>query len=600
MPTLFPGALDTNTELGGGFINASPVVNPFVNIDAAYRNNSNGAMFAVQARIGILGGSLVPTSIDWGLLGVGGTPNQGLQFNGGGAAAWPGLGANTGIFLNSGVNVPSFHRAAGLDYDLVAVGINDTLQNAYNGGNTIVTAGGDNLSIGGSESVIIDLSAAAANYVQINSLGGIHTGLTFGVTAALAAGSGMPTALITTTTLNAAANTSYGSLGTATRVENNINDGCYFYGYSSECTFHADGPAGPGTAAWSYDFLALNTTHVGAGNFNSVGLFVSTAHTYGIYMSSPMSSIGIHMGAVTDTGIEIGACDIDAINLAASSDCNLRMGAADTWDIYTDQSKVKFNFNSPAADTFYLDADAVANGRTTANGLMNFKWKAGNSAAVGVYQRVFNNAAGTKEGGTVYWSQIDTRNAASAPLTSGGIFNAFQTSCLSDAADAVDAEMYGYYISFSFENAGGGGSFNTGPIAAGVLVHMPESLAADGHYHNNDGNIDAPSERWAIKVGSGETSLRRTFMEGPTNLGKSVLRIHQADVDQAFATFDGTYNANPSLGNLATKNTGPTTVVGPGVTSWAWKGMARVHVEDDAATFGNADYWIPVYTYTGA
>jgi hypothetical protein len=594
MPTLFPAALDTNTELGGGFINAAPVVNPFVNIDAAYRNNSNDAMFAVQTRIGIYG-DLVPLSVDWGLLGHGGTPNKGVQFAAS-SNVYPGLQASAGVFHHLANNVPAWHRAGdvvGTYYDLVCVGVNYSLQDAYNGGPGITTSGavGD-LQIDGTENIIFALTTAAANRFGIDGTGIDHTSPTvqLDLQSAFAAGTG---ALYLSHSINSLpAVTDQGSVRVITEHASDLDDTTYFYGVSSQTL--RSGAAPMAGMAWSYDFMAANAIGA-AGTFSTVGLFVDHDHTYGIYMPAAMDYCGIHIGSVQGVGVEIGACDTIALDIGAGSDYGIQMAAATTWDINIAQSKVKFNFNSQAADTFYLDADAVVNGRTTSNGLLSLKWESGVKTAYGVVQRMYvnNDGGSSKDGGIMFSATANTRHASSNPLAAGGEIRQYDASGITDKGDDATASWAAFYGAFDIES--NVGTADAGPEIYGLRLNVTETLIG-GNYHVNDGTYATP--RWAIKVDEGEASLRRTYMAGPANLAKPVLHIHQADEDLGFTTFDGSGAVDATL-NLSSMNAGASAVNGPmsGAGGWNFKGMVRVSIVDDNGILADgSDYWIPLYS----
>jgi len=109
MATKYPTALDDATTLGPTFLDVTPPADPQRNIAAEFRNNSNEAVLAVQTRLGILDDTST-ASVDWGLLTVSSTPNQGLRFAGS-HATFPGLQAEDGIFLDSASGNPAFHKA---------------------------------------------------------------------------------------------------------------------------------------------------------------------------------------------------------------------------------------------------------------------------------------------------------------------------------------------------------------------------------------------------------------------------------------------------------------------------------------------------------
>jgi len=108
MATKYPTALDDSVTLGGPFIDKSPPVDPQRNIGAEFRNNANDADIAVQTRLGILN-SIDVTSVDWGLMSVGGDPNQGLRVADT-HAEWPGAVGEGGLFIATGTGNISYHE----------------------------------------------------------------------------------------------------------------------------------------------------------------------------------------------------------------------------------------------------------------------------------------------------------------------------------------------------------------------------------------------------------------------------------------------------------------------------------------------------------
>lgn len=109
MATKYPTAIDDAVTLGGPFIDTAPPVDPQRNIAAEFRNNLNDATLAIERRLGILG-STDPITVDWGLLTVSGDPNQGVRFENA-HVAWPGLIAESGIFVATGTGNVSYHKA---------------------------------------------------------------------------------------------------------------------------------------------------------------------------------------------------------------------------------------------------------------------------------------------------------------------------------------------------------------------------------------------------------------------------------------------------------------------------------------------------------
>jgi len=119
MATKYPVALDDAVTLGGPFIDNVPPVDPQINIAAEFRNNTNDTVIAIETRLGILNDAATST-VDWGLLTISGTPNQGVRFAGE-HATWPGAVGESGIFVDSGTKNVSYHKGGdpvGTFYDL--------------------------------------------------------------------------------------------------------------------------------------------------------------------------------------------------------------------------------------------------------------------------------------------------------------------------------------------------------------------------------------------------------------------------------------------------------------------------------------------------
>lgn len=108
MATNFPTSYDDSSTLGPTFINVATPADPARNIDATFRNNLNETVIAIENRLGFIG-ETTTTTVDWALLTVGGTPNQGLRFAGA-SAQWPGAVGEDGIFIATGTGNVSFHK----------------------------------------------------------------------------------------------------------------------------------------------------------------------------------------------------------------------------------------------------------------------------------------------------------------------------------------------------------------------------------------------------------------------------------------------------------------------------------------------------------
>ena len=123
MSTKYPLDYDDAVTLGPTFIDVAPPTDPQRNVAAEFRNNLNDAMEAVQLRLGKLDDTTT-SSVDWGLLTVSSVPNQGLRFAGT-HAAWPGVIAETGLFVDTATGNVSYHKSGdplGTFTDLTAGG----------------------------------------------------------------------------------------------------------------------------------------------------------------------------------------------------------------------------------------------------------------------------------------------------------------------------------------------------------------------------------------------------------------------------------------------------------------------------------------------
>lgn len=551
MATNFPGAFDAiGGTLGGAFVNASPVVNPATNIDAVLRNNLNDAMIAVQTKLGTTG-SLFPTSVDWGLLGAGGTPNRGLQFATSGNV-WPSLDANAGIFQHLATGMPAFHLGgdpAATFYDVLltnnpAVPVNVAL--GFTGATNQLTVGHTTYAgtgVPAADGAVFFSAAFAAPalctmQVRANATsGGLHYDTTRAIQVVTDSGSAMT-----------AGEFQYGV------VSSNI------------CQDIAVG------TALGFDFLAQTPVKVGAGagNFATYGYVSDIDHTVGFY------SVGANSNGFFSKNDYRGFSAENATDAAFFADAGcgygLYLGAATTLDIYSAQTKVTFAFASDAAtEVFSLDASGLdaAGGRTgTPDSMLYLHCPIGNN---GTAQRIdlWNCKTGDGAGGNSIYTVV--RSGDGDPykaLINTGVMTAFYADHITDAADNVAGIHQAINANFSFAGAAGGVA-NTGPIAYGLHINMPESYVPAGTYHTNDGVYG--TARWAIKVDAGETSLRRTLIEGPDNLGKAVLYIKQANPLVPVATAEGMFKLDcPAQSHaVAAKINVATTPAGDGAGGFA-------------------------------
>jgi hypothetical protein len=109
MATNYPTSYDDGTTHGGPFIDVATPTDLQRNIAAVYRNNLNDIVVAIENKLGFTG-ETTDTTVDWALLTVGGTPNQGLRFAGT-HAQWPALTTENGIFIDSTSGDVAFHKA---------------------------------------------------------------------------------------------------------------------------------------------------------------------------------------------------------------------------------------------------------------------------------------------------------------------------------------------------------------------------------------------------------------------------------------------------------------------------------------------------------
>jgi hypothetical protein len=159
-------------------------------------------------------------------------------------------------------------------------------------------------------------------------------------------------------------------------------------------------------------------------------------------------------------------------------------------------------------------------------------------------------------------------------------FNAEHTT---DDTDAATANHVGYRAVFSVESSGAPAVADTGPSCYGLYVDLPETYNVNPDYHNNDGTYTF--ERWAIFVNEGESSLRRVYITGPSDIDKALLHINQTDADSPFFNIEGKYHgATPTGYNI----------LGIGGTE-SIVGYFRVHIDGSFGGGPNADYWVPFY-----
>lgn len=472
MSTNFPAGLDTSLELGATFSNAAAVTDPVTQIDATYRVNQKDAMLAVQARLGITN-STVPTSLSWATLSVGGTDNQGLRFAGS-SAAWPGLVAEDGIFLDSATGFVAFHRsgdALGTFYPLTATGLVVSLQAAYNTSGTITTSGADDIAFAVSAGDDFTVTHAAGTHTVIS---GAATTLTSGLLdincTAIAATN--VTALNTQTT-NAINNQEFGCYYADVDNTGDLAAGEFMYGFISDLDMGGDGP-GVGRAVGA-GFYAKASAFTGANNYESAGLYVESAYDWGALTEAP---IRIEVPA-NPSALQI---DSDPSALVASA----TVASVGTNGTSGFLSCIEGTLDTPVAVRFFIKADGSA---------------------------------------------TQTISSASTCLTM---------------------------------NQGGAGSFILCSDSGGPTTRFVVG---------NDGNVQVFADAGYA--------------------GAALLLDHGA-ATEPFVDLDGTYNATAASGNVTDENAGGA-VVGPGATTWTWRGMARVEVSSGGGGIPAGDYWIALY-----
>jgi hypothetical protein len=478
---------------------------------------------------------------------------------------------------------PAFHFAGdvvGTVYDVVTDAIYG-LQTAYDHVPTVVTSGGNDLAVSGTENVSFTFGGATKQLI---------------VTNPVYAGNGTPDVDgVAFVTMVPAADT-------LTCMHVRIIDGtprsnCSAVFAVNETTVAASGnyyavmaqnvcaSVAAGTS-YGYDFLAESpSVGGGPGTLQSYGFYSHPSHTYGFYSASSTAS-GFFSNS-DEYGFRASNATQSAFHCDAGSNINLHMHAATTYDIYSDQSKVTFAFADAAADIFLLDATglAAAGGRTSTTGMFALNLPA-QTHAVAQVANVWSTAAGDQLGGVAYQTNVTSGPTAGTvgPLLAAGIMTGYDSVHITNAADHVDATHQAFSASFTFTNSGGGAVADQGPTAYGVHISMPETIeTVTGHYHNNDGTY--AFDRWAINVEAGESKLRRTYMTGPTTLNKAVLHINQTHTGSACIALEGISEAGKGK-NFSTGAIG----------GFAYAGMYQITIVDPTGGgLAAGTYWVPLY-----
>ncbi len=282
-PTNYPTSLDDNLTLGALFTNSSAVTNPVTQIDATYRVNIKDAVLAVEARLGV-DDSTVPTSLSWATLSVGGTPNQGLRFSTS-SAAWPGLVAEAGIFVDSATGYAVYHYqgdALNVFYPLTAAGSIVSLQNAYNTSGVLTTSGTDDLAF----TVVAgdDFTVACGIGAAVKLTGAAST-LTSGLLDIDCTAIGATD--VTAANIRTENSTNNQEFGVVLGVVNNTGDLAtteIVYSHGASLTMGGDGPAVG--RAFGAGFYAKSSAFTGANVYTSAGLLVDSTFDYGVWSNS--------------------------------------------------------------------------------------------------------------------------------------------------------------------------------------------------------------------------------------------------------------------------------------------------------------------------
>lgn len=584
MATNFPTTLDTNVELGGIFANALPVVDPITNIDATKRNNLNDAMFAVQAKLGTTG-SLVPTSVDWGLLGAGGTPNQGVQFAASGNI-YPGAIADSGIFHHAATGAPAWHLGGDpllTFYDVVTDAIYG-LQTAYDHVATIVTAGAVDLAVSGTENVSFTFGGATKQLIVTNpAYLGNGTPDVDGVAFVTMVPADDALACLHARIIDGVPKSDCSAIFAVNQTTAAAAGNYYAVIAQNVCASVAAG------TSYGYDFLAESpSVGGGPGTLQSYGFYSHPSHTYGFYSASAIAS-GFFSNS-DEYGFRASNATQSAFHCDAGNGINLRMNRATNYDIFSEQTKVTFEFYDVAADVFLLEATPLATtgGRTAATGMLALNFPT-ETHAVAQLITAWSTAVGDGSdqlGGVAYKTTLTSGPTAGTvgPLTVAGILTGYEAAHTTNKDDSGTAVHQAFNAEFTFTTSGAPAVADEGPTAYGLRVNMPETYIAGPTYHLNE--VGDAFNRWAINVVAGESKLRRTYMEGPTSLNKAVLHVNQTNTTLACVALEGVSSAAKDK-NFSTGAIG----------GFAYAGMYQITIIDPTGGgLAAGTYWVPLYT----
>lgn len=532
MTTLFPGSLDTTTELGSTYINDVAVTDQQRQVDATLRTNTKDAIMAVEARIGVTN-SAVASSLSWATLSVGGTNNLGLRFAGS-SAAWPGTTAEDGIFLVSTTGYPAYHRSGdpvGTFSYLTGISSMISMQGAYDGGASLTTSG-TNLAYTFTtpDDFVLTMGAGSSLQIASGAASTITTGLldvnyTVGVTAATAGNINVQnsTADLQFTGMDVTID----NAGDLTVPADQVN------AYRAQIDQTGDGTGGDPSNGVA--FFADSPTFTGSGAFQHIALSINTGYDWGV---------------------------------VSLSNSNLF-------------------FASAADETTTFNASHIPTGFTASEGVVFVKAKIGQTGTP-----LLNIETALKSGDLLgaYSCNIytSTNNSDSEAMAATGDIRSIRIRNNTDSSDNATSTHYGVSIDYTYEN--NVGTYDGGGISYGVRLNMPEALDAGSAYHNNDGTFP---NRWALYVDAGEATLRRTVFTGPANLAKALQYWDQNDGDQPFVALDGSY-AGTATDNI-TDDIGTGSVVGPLNVKWTCRGLFRVEVVSGGGSLPAGDYWIPLY-----
>ena len=423
----------------------------------------------------------------------------------------------------------------------LGVGGGGTLQDAYDAGNAIVTAGGLPLAISGPEDFL--WQSDASNFFFLGSAS-IESTVTAGLLGLVNLVGVDEFKGIKVLVGNNPGNNGweFGAFHADVTNASDMLDTEVIYGHSAKMTMLGDGP-GAGFSV-SAAFYAESASFGGSNLHISTGMYVDASYDFSI---------------VSFTGA-----------------ANFEWGAS--------------------TEYFTFDAGKITGGNTDTDGLLRVIGKSGLQASVlqGTALSIESvGGGGDQLGGIAHQYKTTSTGGSSNPLLAGGGLTSINFEHSMDATDAPTSLHEALHIGYLIPDSGGG-LHNVGASAFGVYVDIPESKTIGGLYSNNDGTF--AFYRWAFWVEAGESHLRRTEFEGPGDLDKALVRFNQVDNNAPFHELQGRWDVTPATPdcNLADNDTGGV-VVGPKANDWTWLGMYQVYVIDVAGHIGSGHYWVPLY-----